>query len=144
MKPTTGTGFQRRVTRVVWSIMGLAAIGYLPTLWLKDPRPSMILAAMAVIPFAATAATLPRGLGRGAGLGLVAGLSIAMAVQHLAIQQAGPQLNPAALQQSAWSCTLGTALLCAGVGLVFAVLARRRRMLIDRQWDQQRHRRGRR
>jgi len=129
-----GHPIHKRIARVVWSIAGFYALGYFPTVWLKDPRPSMIAAAMGVIPFVIGARRIRQGVLRGAGLGLVAGLSLATGILNLA-RRVGPDVDWPRLQQAAWTYTLATALLCAAVGLVFSLLGRRRRTLIDRQWQ---------
>ena len=129
---------QKQVRRVIWTIMGFYLIGTVPTLIWKDARPSMVLAAMAVIPLVVHSRKLLHAVAKAAGLGMTAGAAMAMVLfNHL--RQASPPAPPealAAFQRTAWTCILGTALLCAAVGGVFSLLARRRRRLVDRQWEQ--------
>ena len=129
---------QKQVTRVMWTVMGFYFIGMLPTLIWKDPRAGMVLAAMAVIPLVVNVRKVRHAVAKAAGLGMVSGVAIAMMLFNQ-LRRSDPDAPPEVLarfQRTAWRAILGTALLCAAVGLVFSLMARRRRRLIDRQWDQ--------
>lgn len=126
--------------RMVWILGGFYGGAYLLTSILKDPRPAMVLAGMAMVPLSVHASSLWRALLRGAGLGLVAGASIAMAMRAIA-QPAGQSSDLQQMHQATLVYTVGTMLLCTVVSLAFALLARRRQKLIDQQWQRAKHRR---
>jgi len=76
--------FSKRVVSLMWAVGIFFSIGYLPTLLLGlAPPVSMVLAAMAAIPYGSKARSVRRGIFRGAGVGLIAGFSLFSAMQSM-------------------------------------------------------------
>ena len=79
----------KRISQVTWSMALFFALGYLPTLLFHRPDPSVVLAAMAVIPFGARARSVRGGVLRGLGLGAIAGVTIALGMNAVLLQTTG-------------------------------------------------------
>lgn len=120
----------KRIRKVMWVTFGFAMLGYSAVSVLADPRYAAVVAACAIIPIGATAPTVIKGVLRGAGLGLLAGVGIYAGLTY------GRKVEPEALRQITLKAILGTMVLCAAVAAVFAFLARARRERIERQWRQ--------
>ena len=84
-----GTASYKRISRVTWSMALFFALGYLPTLLCHRPDPSVVLAAMVVIPFGARARSVRAGALRGLGLGTIIGVTIALGMNAVLIQTTG-------------------------------------------------------
>ena len=128
MNPAEARG--KRIRMVAWVTFGFAMLGYSAVMMLGDARYAAVAAACAIIPIGATAPTVVKGVLRGAGLGLLAGVGIYAGLTF------GRQVKPETLRQITLKAILGTMVLCAAVAAVFAFLARARREKIERQWRQ--------
>jgi hypothetical protein len=127
----------RSLTRIFTSCAVFFVLGYLPVVLLKDFRFSMIAAAAAIIPLGSTAKSPWRGLARGVGLGVVAGYAMASAMVNIQAKAAQPQSQPFYVLTSRGLTFYisATAFICGVVGLLFAIMAQRRRRLIEQQWQ---------
>ena len=114
---------------IFYSILGFLAIGYLPTLILGDFRISLVVAAAATIPFGMRAEKLIKGLGRGAGLGLLAGVAIVLGLAHYQVSR-----DSIVTAQIAGLCVGSTTALCAATAGLFTHFARKRRQQMDADW----------
>jgi len=95
--------FSKRAASLMWAVGIFFSIGYLPTLLFGlGPQWSMVMAAMAAIPYGSKARSVRQGVFRGAGVGLIAGFSLFSAMQSMlqmpfqAGGPAGPATAPAA------------------------------------------------
>ncbi len=122
---------RNKALTVLYCFMGFLALGYFPTIFLREnfgPQLSMIVVAVAIIPFGAKAGSVLSGLGRGAALGLVGGAALPIALlQRFAIP-------PDQIERTTALYTLATAMLCTAVAGLFAHMAKRRRERIDAEW----------
>jgi hypothetical protein len=128
MKKLTG-----RATWTLLSIAAFSAIGGVPVMTLRNPglavRVSMVAAACAVIPFGIRSRSLLGGVLRGAGLGLVAGWSLASVLEGL------PWIPRQSLSHLGATYLLATTAMCTVVAALFAHLAQRRRSLMQQPWE---------
>jgi len=93
----------------------------------RNPMLSMVLVALAIVPFGATAAGVRGGIFRGLGLGLIAGVAISVAlVQHVRDRQYIAQVPPIYIAATAGMCTV--------IAALFAHMAAKRRRLIEQEW----------
>lgn len=122
----------RKARQVLWTMAGFFCAGYFPTVMLHTPVASMAMAVAGMIPFGIRSKTVRQGLLRGIGLGVVAGVAISSALTF------NRDIAPEALGRLLATFTAATVVPCAGVGSLFAALTRRRRRLIDQQWEQER------
>jgi len=122
----------RRIRSAVLWAMGYFAIGYVPTLYLQDPRASMVIAASAAIIVGVRALSPGRGILAGALCGIVGGAAIMRALGDLGLVLSD---QPPDAQGRSWIYIVATALLSGAVAGIFAVLARRRRAIAAAQWD---------
>ena len=122
---------RRKSLMVLYSVMGFFALGYFPTVVLREkfgPQLSMIVVACAIIPFGVRSRSVLVGLARGAGLGLLGGAAIPVAlIQRFAIP-------PDQIERTTALYTFATSMLCAVIGGLFAHMARKRRERIDAEW----------
>jgi hypothetical protein len=111
---------------VVWA-MGFFVLGYFGLTLSRDARVCLVLLAVAIIPFGATAASVVRGVLRGIGLGIAAGAGMAwgMLVTRIA--------PPATLDQLALKFFLAAVLLATAVAALFAIFAQRRRRSVEHE-----------
>lgn len=131
-----------KVNRIVWAIAAFLLAGYVPTLYSvalfhnsDRPNPTMgiALAAAAIIPLGSGARSLLRALGRGLGLGAVAGMAAALAIIQMPPLSESLQKNVLA-PQYLMILTTSTAALCAAVSALFYFVAKRRRQKVEDQW----------
>lgn len=131
IRRTTSGRRRHKALTVLYSFMGFFALGYFPTIFLREhfgPQLSMVVVAAAIIPFGAKAGSVLIGLGRGAALGLVGGAAIPIALlQRFAIP-------PNQIERTTALYTLTTAMLCVAVAGLFAHMAKRRRERIEAEW----------
>lgn len=113
----------------VW-LCGFFLLGYFPILLARDVRVGLVILATAAIPFGATARGARRGAFRGLGLGLAAGAGI---IWGMLVTKAAP---PADLDRLALTYALAAVFLTTAVASLFALLAQRRRRILDQSWDQ--------
>ena len=132
----------RRVTRTLWLVAVFFAIGYFPTVMLRSPVISMIVAACAVIPLASLSTGPLHGARRAVGFAIVAGVGMYSALTYVpavvvpATQPTGPTTTAAtgpttstAPRPQAASTAPGTqpatapAMLPAGVRLRLAIVS---------------------
>ncbi len=121
-----------KLNRVIWAIAGFLVIGYVPTLYVKNPTISIALAACAVIPLGSGAKSLPRAIGRGIGLGAAAGMAVAMALIEVLLTEASQKDLGAPRFLMLFTTT--TATMCGIVSGIFWYIAKRRRQRIEDQW----------
>lgn len=118
---------RRKVMKVVYTIFAAFVLGYFPAYWLLrsgGPQISMVALALLVVPFAATARSVLNGLLLGLAIGFWGGLSTAYAIIH----------QGAVSNRLIAASMLGTTLLCAAVGIVFAHMAKKRAERAESQW----------
>jgi hypothetical protein len=125
---TRSRALSKRITRALWACGGFFAIGYFPMALFGNPVAPMAIAACATIPFGSTARSVVRGLLRGLGLGVVAGLAV------FGVLVRGRILPEAYVARLAAGYVFGTAAMCGVVGALFAHVARKRRRRIDEEW----------
>jgi len=146
----------RRIRTTLWSAAGFFVLGYFPTILLRNPVPSIALAACLVIPYGSRSPTVRVGAVRGALLGAVTGLAVTAAIAAILIQvppraatqpaSSAPATRPAATRPAdgrdaqidlaaiGSRVISGTAILCASAAALFAYLAARRRQRIEDEW----------
>ena len=127
---------QNKAMKVLYLVLGFIAAGFFPALLLPSeygPRAAMILAAGLVIPVGMRSASLLKGTLVGMGLGLLAGYAIPMGIIQKGIGQ-NQAMPPDQMMSMTILYTLATAVLCGGVALFFAHLARKRMRRIEDEW----------
>jgi hypothetical protein len=121
----------------VWAAAIFFAVGYLPTLWLKHPAVSMMLAAAGMTRIGAKSSSPLRAAGSGLWLGLLAGLAIGGALAQTQMPEEAFVTQGRRVELLIRMLVIfgpATAGLCAAVGLVFAFAARRRARLLEETW----------
>lgn len=73
--------------RVLWICAVLFFVGYVPTIVTESPVASMAAVTLLAIPAGSAAPTVRKGLVRGALMGLVAGMTITIALHNIALDQ---------------------------------------------------------
>ncbi len=122
-------GRRSKFSAAVYWVLGMLAIGYVPTLYQGDFRVSMVAAAAAAAVCGMRAMSLLGGLMRGAGLGFIGGLAIVVGLAHF--QAARKSVVTA---QDALLSVVSCVVLCSAVAVLFAHLARKRRQRIEDEW----------
>jgi hypothetical protein len=120
-----------KFVKVAYAILAFFAVGYFPTYFLvrhSGPQVSMVALAVLIIPFAARASSVGKGLLLGLVLGFWGGLSTSYALIHKRA------LGPGSADRIIAIAILGTAFLCGAVSALFAHLATKRRKQIDAMW----------
>jgi hypothetical protein len=120
---------RRTAMLVVYTILGVYALGYWPTRLIAGGRGAqvaMVLIAVTTIPYGASARSVVKGFLMGAAIGLWGGLWTAYALIH----------NQTWTERAIWIAILGTGGLCAAVGTIFAYLARKRAEKLEELWNQ--------
>jgi hypothetical protein len=119
----------RWVNLVSWSVIGFGLIGYLPTVYFHNPVPSIVLAAMAVIPYAIKLGRPLRGAVVAGALGALAGISI--------VNSLPPTIAPPEVQLHFAMKYIGAvAGFCACVGALFGYMALQRHRQSEEEWKQ--------
>ena len=117
-----------KATVLFWSGALFIAVGYVPTLLLKNPVAAMAAAAVAVVPFGSRAKSYLRAAGRGLVLGAIAGLAIISALLET------PGFRPDVVRRQGWVYATATVGMCIVVCVLFAHLAKHRRQRIEQEW----------
>jgi hypothetical protein len=107
---------------LVWA-SAFFVVGYASLTLSRDARISIIILAATIIPFGATAASVPRGLLRGLGLGMASG---AGTVWGMLVSKAA---RPADLDRVALTWFLAAVFLATAIASLFAIFAQRRRRM---------------
>jgi len=131
-KRTRGAIRRGKAARVLYLIVGFLAAGLLPTMVFGGdygPRVSMVLAGAAIMPVGARSRSVPGGLLRGLGLGILAGCAISMALVNQQLVRPPDILGHTALYG------FSTAFLCGAVSALFAHLTRRRALRAEEEWN---------
>jgi hypothetical protein len=116
----------RRINLVMWSAMGFLLLGYLPTAYLHSPKVSMVVAAMAVIPYGMKIA-------RPVWAGVVSGL-LGAATGAAAANALSAGLAPHAVMSAWLQYIAATGGFCAAIGALFGYLAHQRHRQTEEEW----------
>ncbi|MGA2266168.1 MAG: hypothetical protein ABSH10_07035 [Phycisphaerae bacterium] len=109
---------------LVWA-SAFFVLGYASLTLGHDPRISTIVLAAAIIPFGATAASVPHGLLRGLGLGVADGVGMAWGM----LLSKGKIAPPDQMDRLVLTWFLAAAFLATAVASLFAIFAQRRRRM---------------
>lgn len=122
----------------IWASAIFFALGYLPTLAMRQPAAGMMLASAGMIWVGSRSPRPGRAALRGLLLGLLAGLAIGGAMAQVTMGR--PELVPQDRRTETLVRMLivfgsATAALCAAVAWAFAMAARRRAKLLEQTWE---------